>query len=158
MEVTYRVAGMGDMDELVRLRLEYLTADFGELDSVQADGIRSVLPDYLQRHLCDDLHAEVACCDGKLVGTCWLLVAEKPASVAFPHGRTAAVFNVYVDPDYRRRGIARELMTRLIAKAEQLRLDRLELRATAMGYELYRSIGFVDDESSHTAMNYVVGQ
>ena len=158
MEVTYREAGKADIDELVRLRLEYLAADFGELDTVQTDGICSVLPGYLQSHLGEDLHAEVASCDGRLVGTCWLLAVEKPASIAFPHGRTAAIYNVYVDPDYRRMGIARELMVRLIAKAEQLRLDRLELRATAMGYDLYRSIGFVDDESSHTAMNYVVGQ
>lgn len=158
MEVAYRVAKTDDIEELVRLRLEYLAADFGELDSGQKEGIRSILPDYLNRHLGKDLHVEVACCDGKLVGTCWMLAVEKPASIAFPHGLTAAVFNVYVDPTYRRKGIARKLMERLINQAKLLRLDRLELRATAMGHELYRSIGFVDDESSHTSMNYAVGQ
>ena len=158
MEVTYKKASKRDVEELVRLRLAYLTADFGELTSEQTLHLRQTLPGYFENHLNNDLVALVAECDNKLVGTCWLLVVEKPASIAFMHGRTGAIFNVFVDRDYRKRGIARTLMYGLIEEARRLELDRLELRATAMGYNLYRSIGFKDDESTHRAMNYSLGE
>ena len=157
MEVTYKKAAKSDVDALVRLRLDYLAADFGELTAEQASHLRQTLPAYLERHLNEDLIALVAESDNRLVGTCWLLVVHKPASIAFMHGRTGAIFNVFVDPGYRKRGIARTLMLNLIDEARLLGLDRLELRATAMGYDLYRSIGFADDESSHRAMNYSLG-
>lgn len=158
MDILYRSANKSDIDALAELRIAYLHADFGSIESATEDAILAQLPGYLNGHLQNDLFAPVAECSGKLVGTCWLLVVEKPASVAFPHGRTGAIFNVYVDPDYRRRGVARKLMVMLIDKAKELHLDRLELRATSMGHELYRSIGFMDDESSHTAMNYMLGE
>jgi hypothetical protein len=47
-------------------------------------------------------------------------------------------------------------MLNLIEQAKGLELDRLELRATAMGFELYKSIGFVEDSPTHRAMNYVL--
>ena len=156
--ITYRLANESDIKELVRLRLAYLHADFGELDPDDVQMIEQQLPEYLETHLTHDLHAQTAFCGDVMVGTCWLLVVEKPASVAFLHGRTGAIFNVYVDPAYRKQGIARKLMLRLIDTARTLKLDRLELRATAMGFNLYRSIGFLEDESSHRAMNYVLGK
>ena len=158
MDIQYRSACNTDIEELVGLRRAYLRSDFGKIEKDVEDAVANQLPGYFARHLQNDLFAPVAQCDGKLVGTCWLLVVEKPASVAFPHGRTGAIFNVYVDPRYRRKGIARRLMLMLIDKAKELELDRLELRATSMGHDLYRSIGFVDDESSHTAMNYKLGE
>ena len=156
MDIRYGLATKGDVDELVRLRLAYLAADFGDLSARDTQNISATLPSYFDRHLGLDLFAHVAWDGDTAVGTCWLLLSEKPASVAFPHGKTAAIFNVYVDPSYRRRGIARQLMHNLIDHAHTLGLDRLELRATAMGFELYRSIGFVEDESTHRAMNYVL--
>lgn len=156
MNITYGMASKNNIVELQRLRSAYLHADFGDVDNALMESIMQELPSYFERHLGTDLHAHVAWDNDYAVGTCWLLVTEKPASVAFPHGRTGAIFNVYVDPAYRKRGIARKLMNSLIAQAHELNLDRLELRATAMGYNLYRSIGFVEDESSHRAMNYEV--
>ena len=157
MSISYGLAAQSDVEELKRLRAAYLTADFGEVDKDVMEGIIAELAPFFERHLGKDFFAHVAWADGVAVGTCWLLLTEKPASVAFPHGKTAAIFNVYVDPAFRKRGIARQLMLNLIQQATDLGLDRLELRATAMGYNLYRSIGFVDDESSHRAMNYRIG-
>jgi ribosomal protein S18 acetylase RimI-like enzyme len=156
MDIKYNRASLDDINELVRLRLAYLAADFGELSAKDASNIAESLPAYFERHLDRDLYAHVAWANGKMVGTCWLLLSEKPMSVAFPRGKTAAIFNVYVDPSYRRRGIARQLMLNLIGQARQRGLARLELRATAMGFELYKSIGFVEDSPTHRAMNYVL--
>lgn len=158
MDIRYGQATLADVPELVRLRLSYLQADFGEVDPGVLDAILHELPDYFKEHLGANLHAHVAWCDDVAVGTVWLLVVQKPASVAFVHGLTGSIFNVYVDPTYRKRGIARQLMANIICQAHELGLDRLELRSTAMGYNLYKSIGFEEDESTHTAMNYYLSE
>ncbi len=61
--------------------------------------------------------------------------------------RRGMVSSVYTLPEYRRRGISRELMLMLIAQAKELQIRRLVLWASEMGRPLYESIGF---EPSHS--------
>ena len=57
-------------------------------------------------------------------------------------GREGIVLNVYVDRDYRRRGLARRLMETIIEWARETRVVRLVLHASAEGRPLYESLGF----------------
>jgi ribosomal protein S18 acetylase RimI-like enzyme len=52
------------------------------------------------------------------------------------------VRNVYVDPNYRRRGIALALMHEALAEAERERVDRLVLGSSDEGRPLYERLGF----------------
>jgi ribosomal protein S18 acetylase RimI-like enzyme len=56
--------------------------------------------------------------------------------------------NVYVDPDYRRRGIALALMRIVLAEAVSANVDRLTLGTSDQGRALYEKLGFIqkDDE------------
>ena len=58
-------------------------------------------------------------------------------------GREGIVLNMYVEPDYRRRGIARMLMDTIIAWAREGHVARLVLHASDEGRPLYASMGFV---------------
>jgi GNAT superfamily N-acetyltransferase len=53
------------------------------------------------------------------------------------------VVNVYTEPEWRRRGIARALLTALLEWARSERVDRVLLHASAHARELYKSLGFV---------------
>lgn len=57
-------------------------------------------------------------------------------------GREGLILNVYVEPDCRRRGIARQLMETLIDWAPSAGIVRLVLHASADGRSLYESLGF----------------
>jgi GNAT superfamily N-acetyltransferase len=57
-------------------------------------------------------------------------------------GRQAIVVNVYTEPEFRRRGVARLLMTALLNWARSIQLESLVLHATADGKPLYESLGF----------------
>jgi GNAT superfamily N-acetyltransferase len=57
-------------------------------------------------------------------------------------GRQAVVLNVYTEPAFRRRGLARHLMEDIIAWARQTRLDSLVLHAAPEGRPLYEQMGF----------------
>lgn len=59
---------------------------------------------------------------------------------------SAYVSNVFVDPAFRRRGIAAELMQRTIAWAKAKGCANVRLRTSSMGRPLYASLGFVQSE------------
>jgi ribosomal protein S18 acetylase RimI-like enzyme len=60
----------------------------------------------------------------------------------FAEGRQGLVVNVYTDAEYRRRGLARQLMITMMEWAREVRLDSLVLHAAADGRRLYESLGF----------------
>jgi GNAT superfamily N-acetyltransferase len=56
--------------------------------------------------------------------------------------RRATILNVYTDPEYRRRGIARLLMETMIDWCKREGLARVNLHASDAGRHLYESLGF----------------
>lgn len=137
--------GLECAEELIELRMAYLAADFGELSPKDEASIRAALPSYFERHLGRDLTAFVARAeDGRIASVALLLVGEKPANPRFVNGRIGTVFNVYTVPEFRRRGLASQVMGKLVAFAREQALDLVELNATDEGYPLYRSLGFAD--------------
>jgi GNAT superfamily N-acetyltransferase len=57
-------------------------------------------------------------------------------------GRQALIVNVYTDPEFRRLGLARRLLTTVIDWARTHQVDSLILHATPSGQPLYESLGF----------------
>ena len=147
-------ANTRDIDELVDLRLAYLTEDHGALDEKEAGIIRSGLPGYFEEHLDKDLHIFVIREEDRIVSCAFLLLIEKPMSPSFLNGRTGTVLNVYTCPDSRRKGYAGMIMDSLTAEAERLHLSRLDLKSTQDGYDLYRSAGFEEDRSGYRLMEW----
>ncbi|MBR1829603.1 MAG: GNAT family N-acetyltransferase [Atopobiaceae bacterium] len=157
MGMSFEQAMLDDMNQLIRLRLAYLSDDFGTLGDDQVVQLREELPKYFSAHLGRDLMAFVARNDeGTIVSCAWLLLVDKPPSPRFPNGKTGVLFNVYTDPAFRRQGLARRVMGTLIEHSYRLQLDVLELHATEDGYPLYRSLGLSDDSTTHVAMRMML--
>lgn len=57
-------------------------------------------------------------------------------------GRQAIVVNVYTEPGWRRRGLARQLMVAILAWARETGIESLVLHAAPDGRPLYESLGF----------------
>lgn len=148
-------ADKGDVDELVELRIAYLSEDDGPLDHSVVERIERGLPGYYIEHLSRDLHAYVIREGGSIVSCALLLVTEKPMSPAFITGKTGTVLNVYTRPESRRKGCARHLMESLLRDAQEMDLSVVELKATEDGYPLYLSVGFTDDRSKYHPMKWV---
>ena len=104
-----------------------------EWTAVQADAVRSTCTS-------DELDVFVAVADGRPVGF---------AAVGLNafHERTGVVEIIAVDPDYRRRGIASQLMAR---SAEHMRTEGMDIAAVGTGgdpghgpaHALYESLGY----------------
>lgn len=155
MNIITEKATVNDIDELVQMRLDYLTEDYGTLTDAQIIKIKSSLPDYYRTHINKDLLVYIAR-ENIIVSCCFLLISEKPANPSFINGLTGSVLNVYTKPEYRKRGIAGKLMKQLIAEANEIGLDYIELKSTDEGYHLYKSIGFQDVESKYHNMKKVL--
>ncbi|NLM62500.1 MAG: GNAT family N-acetyltransferase [Clostridiales bacterium] len=52
------------------------------------------------------------------------------------------MYNVYTNPEYRRRGIATQVMTALLQEAEKLNVAVIDLLSTDDGKSLYEKLGF----------------
>lgn len=66
-----------------------------------------------------------------------------PKQGAFAKGKHAIVLNVFTEPEWRGRGLARRLMEEILCWAGTERLDRLVLHAAPEARPLYEQMGFV---------------
>ncbi len=142
----YKKADLNDIPRLVEFRKAYMYEEYSDMPLGEIDMMMQLLPDYFEKHMDKDFHAFIAISDnGENVGSLFLIIQEKPASPRFPTGRMAIVMNVYTNPNYRRMGIASNLVKQMLEFGKTMELDHIELRATKMGEPLYKKHGFVED-------------
>jgi GNAT superfamily N-acetyltransferase len=145
-----------EIGQLVNLRMAYLYDNFDEISETQKMSIEKELPEYFLRHLGKDMMAFVARDNGKIIATAMIVIVEKPANPRFITGRIGEVLSVYTYPEYRRQGIGKQLMTMLLSYAKEQKLDIVELKATQLGYPLYKQMGFVEEKGLNVPMKYVI--
>ncbi|BBF44043.1 histone acetyltransferase HPA2 and related acetyltransferases [Lachnospiraceae bacterium KM106-2] len=151
--MNYRRAKKGEIEALVELRLAYFAAT-GRGQDEEIEQVKKQLPDYFARHVEKDLFCYIAEEEGRLIGSAFLIVIEKPANLSFPHGRVGTVLNVYTDKEYRNKGIAKNLMKMLIEDGKKMGLDYVSLEATKAGYPVYKKVGFQEEKSEYISMKY----
>jgi len=61
----------------------------------------------------------------------------------FAKGRHAIVLNVFTEPEWRKRGVARLLMDEIVRWAQAEKIDGLVLHASPLARSLYEKMGFV---------------
>ena len=69
-------------------------------------------------------------------------VGEPGKDITVAEGRHAIIINVFTEPEWRRRGVAKLLINEIIAWARRERLDRLVLHASDEGPGALRPDGF----------------
>jgi len=83
-----------------------------------------------------------AACEGKIVADGAVLLSPWPSHTYDGECLRATILNVYTYPEYRRRGIARQLMQFMIDWCRNQRLSMVYLHASEGGRSLYESLGF----------------
>ena len=68
---------------------------------------------------------------------------EKPPYFGCPSGRIGLLSSMFTDPDYRRKGIAKELLSRVVEEARVHGCGSVQITASDMGVLLYTAFGFV---------------
>lgn len=145
-------ATLDDIDDLIRLRIDFLTMDQGRLSDQNEKDIRSQLKVYLAKHIpLEDFIAVIAKHPtGKIASAAFLIIQERPANPSFITGLTGTLLNVVTYPEFRRKGIASQVIGKIISEAKRKRVSSIDLNATDDGKNLYKKLGFV--EPSYTSM------
>lgn len=139
-----RMATADDIENLVKIRFDYFAAEAFTVSAEEKECIAAQLYDYFNNHLQIDFFAALIEIDATLASTAFLAIAEKPANLSFPTGKTGTILNVFTYPPYQKRGYATKALQLLIAKAKQQNLSYLELSASKKGKPLYQKLGFAE--------------
>ena len=67
---------------------------------------------------------------------------EKPPYFGCPSGRIGLLSSMFTNPNYRRKGIAKELLSRVVNEAKEYGCGTVQITASDMGVKLYADFGF----------------
>lgn len=74
--------------------------------------------------------------------TCLLLLIK-----ICPSGKIGLLSSMFTNPDYRRKGIAKELLSRVVNDAREYGCGTVQITASDMGVKLYTDFGFVHNDN-----------
>ena len=144
MELTYEKLTEARLEEFIGLRIKQLREEGAKEDT---DLVPPLL-DYYHRHMSDGTFVSwIAVDNGRIVGTSGMSFVERPPYFGCPSGRTGILSSMYTDKEYRRRGIARELLSRVVQEARDYGCGTVQITASDMGVLLYNDFGFVRNEN-----------
>lgn len=96
-----------------------------------------------KRHMADGTFVSWIAMDGdKIIGTSGMSFVEKPLYFGCHSGRIGLLSSMFTNPDYRRKGIAKELLSRVINEAKEFGCGTVQIIASDMGVKLYTDFGF----------------
>ncbi|HHZ07031.1 MAG TPA: GNAT family N-acetyltransferase [Clostridiales bacterium] len=124
------------------------TNQLREEGAKEAFNLRPALKDYYDRHMKDSSFVSwLAIADGVIIGTIGMSIVEKPPYYGCPSGKLGILSSMYTNPDYRRMGIAKELLNRVIDEARRQGCGTIQITASDMGVKLYTAYGFVHNDN-----------
>ena len=142
--ITYRKLTEKDLDSFIRMRISQLREE-GATENLD---LTPALRDYYLRHLADGTFVSWLALDGdRIIGTSGMSFVEKPPYYGCPTGKIGLLSSMYTDPDYRRKGIAKELLSRVVEEARLYGCGTLQITASDMGVLLYTDFGFEKNEN-----------
>jgi GNAT superfamily N-acetyltransferase len=143
-DIRFRMATPDDRDVILRHR-RGMFRDMGKGTPEELDAMVAATAPWLENALADGSYRAWLAEDAKrnVVAGGGVLIAPSPARPGDSNIRRALIINVFTEPEFRRKGVARRLMLLIIKwlKAEGFR--SVVLHASEEGLELYKSLGFV---------------
>jgi ribosomal protein S18 acetylase RimI-like enzyme len=141
-EITIRKATPRDIQEILCQRRR-MYEDMGSTDSAALEAMCSLSARYLEKTMLDgSFRAWLAFLGQIPVGGAALILSPWLAHPYDLECRRATILNVYIYPEFRRRGIARRLMEEVIGWCRRKGLAGVTLHSSDDGRHLYESLGF----------------
>lgn len=140
--ISIREATLSDLPELLHHRRGMYEA-MGYKDQAALAGMVFTSETYLTRALKEgSFRAWLAVAAGRVVGGGAILISPWPSHPYDQQCRRATILNLYVDPDFRRQGIARRLMQTMVDWCKKEAFVSVTLHYSDEGRPLYESMGF----------------
>ena len=140
MTIQYRKLTEEDLNIFIEMRIRQLREE-GATEEID---LKPALLDYYRRHMADGTFVSWLAVDGeKIVGTSGMSFVEKPPYFGCHNGKIGLLSSMYTSDEYRRQGIAKALLTRVVEEAKEYGCGCVQITASDMGVLLYTDFGFV---------------
>jgi GNAT superfamily N-acetyltransferase len=140
MAIEYRRLTAKELDIFIEMRINQLREE-GATEDID---LRPALKDYYDRHMKEGTFVSwLALDENEIIGTSGMSFVEKPPYFGCPSGKMGLLSSMFTSQDYRRKGIAKELLSRVVEEARQYGCGTVQITASDMGVLLYTNFGFV---------------
>ena len=141
-DVVIREATPNDVAEILRHRRGmYEGMDYKDERALGAM-VSASEPYFLEALANGSFRGWLALAGERVVGGGGIVISPWPSHPYDLECRKATILNMFVDPDYRRRGIARQLMKIMIDWCRDESFSTVSLHASKNGRPLYEALGF----------------
>lgn len=140
MNIEYKRLTEKELDTFIVMRINQLREE-GAKEEID---LAPALKQYYMRHMADGTFVAWLAFDGdRIIGTSGMSFVEKPPYFGCPSGKIGLLSSMFTHPDYRRKGIAKELLSRVVNEAKVFGCGTVQITASDMGVKLYSDFGFV---------------
>ena len=142
-DFTVRAASVEDINLLVRHR-RMMWWDMGRRDGEALKLMEEAAHEYFTVAVAEGSYRGflAVAASGEVVGGAGIVLSAWPGILGQRSPRRATILNMYVEREYRRRGIARALMMKMISWCRENRFMSVGLHASDQGRSLYEQLGF----------------
>lgn len=139
MNIIFQKLTEKELDIFIEIRINQLREE-GATENID---LRPALKDYYNRHMADGTFVSWIAMDGNtIIGTSGMSFVEKPPYFGCPNGRIGILSSMFTSSQYRRKGIAKELLSRVVQEAKEYGCGVVQITASDMGVLLYTDFGF----------------
>lgn len=144
MAIQYKRLTADELDTFIQMRIRQLREEGAKEDI----DLGPALKDYYNRHMADGTFVSWLAMDGnEVIATSGMSFVEKPPYFGCPNGRIGLLSSMFTEPAYRRKGIAKKLLSRVIEEAKAYGCGTVQITASDMGVMLYADFGFTKNEN-----------
>ena len=144
LAVEYKRLTEKELDIFIEMRINQLREEGAKEDIDLVPALR----DYYKRHMADGTFVSWLAVDNEeIIGTSGMSFVEKPPYFGCPSGKMGLLSSMFTNPRYRRMGIAKELLHRVVEEARKYGCGTIQITASDMGVKLYESYGFVHNDN-----------
>lgn len=137
--ISFRLMQESDIPLFVQMRIDQLREEGAQSDI----DLHPALLDYYQRHLAEGTFVSWLALDGDaVIATSGISFVEKPPYYGNVTGKIGLLSSMYTKPEYRRKGIAKQLLEKVVKEARQYGCGAVWITASDMGVLLYTDFGF----------------
>lgn len=141
--IIYRQASLTDLQLLIDSRVAFLSEYWGQQPEILETNLRKELALFFEKEIQSQTYiCWLALHEGELVGVGGMKISQRPGSFRVPDGRSGYIMNMYTLPAFRRQGIAKTILEKLITSGKAMGLHFFELHATKDGELVYQQNGF----------------
>jgi GNAT superfamily N-acetyltransferase len=146
-KLNYRKLNANDTVLFVRLRFQFFTNNNRNINQTEKDEMEIYLKEYFNKHIATGDFIGMICeYEKSVISAAYLVIIEWPSNLNFVNGMKGILVNIFTEKEYRKKGIATNIIKKLIEEAKKKGVKTIELSATEAGEKMYTEIGFKESE------------